>query len=163
MKRSRNMVLAAVLAGGASLASAQIGPYGRAGLDWPPPTTVNPYGTGMPSATGLGFTAQSLFSPNPSVVSSRRSLGDATPRPLGSFGSSIGSGPAALSPLIPGEVGAMASAPSSTTHYPVANCYAGGCFGADGTQYTRGAGDVLFGSNGKMCQRTAPSALLVCN
>ena len=57
----------------------------------------------------------------------------------------------------------MTNATSPTTRYPLANCYAGGCFGTDGTQYTRGAGNVLFGSNGKICQYTASGAPLVCN
>ena len=163
MKRSLNFVLAAILAGGTSLASAQVGPYGSAGLGSPQPSALNPYGTGMPSATGLGFTGPLLFGPNPSAVSSSRSFSDATSPRLGSYGSSMGLGSAAPSPLIPGEVGATASAPSSITHYPVANCNAGGCFGTDGTRYTRGAGNVLFGSNGKICQYTASGAPLVCN
>ena len=163
MKRSLNFVLAAVLAGGTSLASAQIGPYGSAGFGAPPPSALNPYGTGMPSATALGSTGPLLFSPNPSAVSSSRRFGGATSPPLGSYGSSMGLGSAAPSPLIPGEVGAMTNATSPTTRYPLANCYAGGCFGTDGTQYTRGAGNVLFGSNGKICQYTASGAPLVCN
>jgi hypothetical protein len=169
MKRSLNFVLAAVLAGGTSLASAQIGPHriglsSSAGLGSPPPSALNPYGIGMPSAAGLGSTGPSLFSPNPGAISSSRVFGNATSPPLGSYGSSMGSGSAAPSPLIPGEVGAMANTPPSpTTRYPLANCYAGGCFGTDGTRYVRGAGDVLFGSNGKICQYAAPGAPLVCN
>ena len=163
MKRSLNFVLAAVLAGGTSLAAAQIGPYGSAGLGSPAPSALNPYGTGMPSATGLGSKGPLLFSPNPSALSSSRSFGDATSPPLASYGSSMGLGSAASSPPIPGEGGAMANAPSPTTHYPLVNCYAGGCFGTDGTQYTRGAGNVLFGSNGKICQYTASGAQLGCN
>ena len=163
MKRLLNFVLAAGLAGGASLASAQVGPYGSsAGLGSPPPSSLSPYGTGMPSATGFGSTGPLLFSPNASAVSSSQSFGYATSPPLGSYGSSMGLAPAVPSPLIPGQVGAMA-APSPTTRYPLANCYAGGCFGTDGTQYTRGAGNVLFGSNGKICQYTASGAPLVCN
>jgi hypothetical protein len=75
----------------------------------------------------------------------------------------MGLGSAAPSPLIPGEVGAMASTTSPTTRYPLVNCYAGGCFGTDGTRYVRGAGNVLFGSNGKICQYAASGAPLVCN
>src|SRR6266478_9614992 len=89
MKRSLNFVLAAVLAGGTSLAAAQIGPYGSAGLGSPAPSALNPYGTGMPSATGLGSKGPLLFSPNPSALSSSRSFGDATSPPLGSYGSSM--------------------------------------------------------------------------
>src|SRR5258705_3532460 len=124
MKRSLNFVFAAVLAGGTSLASAQIGPYGSGGLGSPRPSALNPYGTGMPSATGLGSTGPLLFSPNPGAVSSSRRFGDATSPPLGSYGSSMGLGSAAPSPLIPRGVSAMANAPSSTTHFPLVNCYA---------------------------------------
>ena len=167
MKRSLNFVVAAVLAGGTSLASAQIGPHGiglssSAGSGSPPPSALNPYGIGMPSA-GLGSTGPLLFSPNPGAITSSRGFGNATSPPLGGYGSSMGLGSASPSPLIPGEVGAMANAPSPTTRSPLANCYAGGCFGTDGTHYVRGAGNVLFGSNGKICQNAAPGAPLVCN
>ena len=158
MKRLVNFVLAAVLAGGTSLASAQIGPYGSVGLGSPLPSTLNPYGTGMPSTTGFG-TGPLLVSRNASNVSSSQSFGYAT-SPLDS---SMGLVSAVPSPLIPGQVGAMANAPSPTAHYPMANCYVGGCFGTDGTQYTRGPGNVLFGSNGKICLYTASGAPLVCN
>jgi len=163
MKRSLNIALAAVLAGGTSLAFAQFRPYGSTGFGSPPPSALNPYGTGMPSVTGLGSTGPLPFSPNPGAVPSSRSFTDATSPGLGGYGSSMGSGFVAPSPPMPGAVGAMASAPSPTTHSPVANCYAGGCFGTDGTRYTRAAGNVLFGSNGKICQYTAFGAPLVCN
>jgi predicted RNA-binding Zn-ribbon protein involved in translation (DUF1610 family) len=94
MKRSLNFVLAAVVAGAASLTSAQIGPYGSAGFGSPPPSALNPYGTGMLSATALGSTGPLLFSPNPSAVPSSRSFGPVTSPPLGSYGSSMGLGSA---------------------------------------------------------------------
>lgn len=45
----------------------------------------------------------------------------------------------------------------------VANCDQAGCWGIDGTRYTRGAGNVMFGSNGKTCQLVAPGVPLSCN
>ncbi len=53
--RSRGFLFAILLAGGASLASAQIGPYGislssSAGLG--APFALSPYGGAMPSGTG---------------------------------------------------------------------------------------------------------------
>jgi hypothetical protein len=172
MKRSLRFVFAVVLAGGTSLASAQIGPYGSglsssAGLRAPPPLALSSYGSTMPSGTGLGYTTPLLLSPNGSSVWSSPGFGYATAPPLGTYGSSMSSstglGYAAPSPLNPAEVGPMANALSPTTHYPLVNCHPGGCSGVDGTQYTRGAGNVMFGSNGKICQYTAPGAPLVCN
>ena len=32
-----------------------------------------------------------------------------------------------------------------------------------GSAYDRGAGNVMFGSNGKVCQFVAPGAPLMCN
>jgi len=53
---------------------------------------------------------------------------------------------------------------SAAPNFPqVANCDPAGCWGIDGTRYTRGAGDVMFGSNGKTCQLVAPGAPLSCN
>jgi hypothetical protein len=53
---------------------------------------------------------------------------------------------------------------SPATNFPqVANCDQTGCWGTDGTRYTRGAGNVMFGSNGKTCQSGAAGAHLSCN
>jgi len=53
---------------------------------------------------------------------------------------------------------------SAAPNFPqVANCDQTGCWGNDGTRYTRGAGNVMFGSNGKTCQSAAPGAPLSCN
>lgn len=49
-----------------------------------------------------------------------------------------------------------------TPNLPFANCDTAGCWGVDGTRYTR-AGNTLFGSNGKVCSITAPGAPAVCN
>ena len=168
--RSCGFLFAILLAGGASLASAQIGPYGiglssSAGLG--APFALSPNGGAMPSGTGLGYTTPLLLGPNGSSVSGSPGFGDATALPLGTYGSSpsssTGLGYAAPSPLNSGGVGPMANPLSPTTRYPLINCHPGGCSGIDGTQYTRGVGDVMFGSNGKICQHTAPGAPLVCN
>jgi hypothetical protein len=53
---------------------------------------------------------------------------------------------------------------SPATNFPqVTQCDQTGCWGNDGTRYTRGAGNVMFGSNGKTCQSRAPGAPLSCN
>jgi hypothetical protein len=57
----------------------------------------------------------------------------------------------------------MADPLSPATHYPMVSCHPGGCSGVDGTQYMRGAGNVMFGSNGKVCQYVASGAPLACN
>jgi hypothetical protein len=49
-----------------------------------------------------------------------------------------------------------------TPNLPLANCDTAGCWGVDGTRYTR-TGNTLFGSNGKVCSVTAPGAPAVCN
>jgi len=167
MKKSLRFVLAVVVAGGASLASAQIRSFGgdlssSAGFGSSSPLGLNSYGGGLAGAAGLGTTGPLSSSPNPSAVSSMPSFDAATSPSLGSYRNGMGLGYAAPSPLRPGAVGAMPEL-SPTTHYPLVNCYAGACFGTDGTQYARGAGNVLFGSNGKVCQTTAPGAPLVCN
>jgi len=168
--RSRGFLFAILLAGGASLASAQIGPYGTglsssAGLG--APFALSPYGSAMPSGTGLGYTTPLLLGPNGSSVSGSPGFGYATAPPLGTYGSSLSSstglGYAAPSPLNSGGVGPMANPLSPTTRYPLVNCHPSGCSGIDGTQYARGAGNVMFGSNGKICQYTALGAPLVCN
>jgi hypothetical protein len=92
------------------------------------------------------------------------SFDTATSPSSGRYGNNLGLGYAAPSPLNPGAVSAMPYV-SPSTHYPLVNCSVGGgaCFGTDGTQYARGTGNVMFGSNGKVCQYTAPGAPLVCN
>ena len=147
--RSHRFLFAILLASGASLASAQIGPYGTglsssAGLG--APFALSPYGSAMPGGTGLGYTTPLLLGPNGSSLSGSPGLGYAAPSPLNS-----------------GGVGPMANPLSPTTPYPLVNCHPGGCSGIDGTQYTRGAGNVMFGSNGKICQYMALGAPLVCN
>jgi hypothetical protein len=168
--RSRRFLFALLLAGGASLASAQISPYGTglsssAGLG--APFALSPYGSAMPGGTGLGYTTPLLLGPNGSSVSGTPGLGYATAQPLGTYGSSLSSGTglgyAAPSPLNSGGIGPTANPLSPTTPYPLVNCHPGGCSGIDGTQYTRGAGNVMFGSNGKICQYMASGAPLVCN
>lgn len=52
--------------------------------------------------------------------------------------------------------------PLASRQQPVVTCNATSCVGVDGTQYARGAGNVVFGSNGRVCQLTAPGAPLVC-
>lgn len=44
----------------------------------------------------------------------------------------------------------------------VVNCDAAGCWGTDGTRYNRGAGNTMFGSDGRTCQAVAPGAPLMC-
>jgi len=56
-----------------------------------------------------------------------------------------------------GTVSAASDFPQTT------NCDPAGCWGTDGTRYTRGAGNIMFGSNGKTCQFVAPGAPLSCN
>ena len=53
--------------------------------------------------------------------------------------------------------------PFAQTNPQVASCDASGCWGTDGTRYNRGAGNVVFGSNGKTCQLVAAGAPLMCN
>lgn len=152
MKKLLRFVFAVVLAGGTSLAAAQIAPYGSnlpitAGLGDPLSSPLNPYGRGMTTGTGLGYTTTPLtLSPNRGSLSSSTNFGYAAPLPLN-----------------PGGGASMADTLSPATHYPVVNCHPGGCSGVDGTQYARGAGNVMFGSNGKVCQYVAPGAPLVCN
>ena len=56
------------------------------------------------------------------------------------------------------------SAVSPASNFPqVTSCDRAGCWGTDGTRYTRGAGNIMFGSNGKTCQSLAPGAPLSCN
>ena len=53
--------------------------------------------------------------------------------------------------------------PSRPMNPNVVNCDAGGCGGTDGTRYNRGAGNTMFGSDGRICQAVAPGAPLMCN
>ena len=152
MKQLLRLAFAVILAVGTSLAAAQIAPYGGnlpigAGLGDPLSSPLSPYGSATSGSTGLPYTTTPLpLTPNRSSVSTSTALGYAAP-----------------SPLIPGEGGPMAVHATPATHYPVVNCHPGGCSGVDGTQYARGAGNVMFGSNGKVCQYVAPGAPLVCN
>jgi hypothetical protein len=157
---------AVVLAGSASLAYAQVGLHGgglSGGAGLGAPYAISPYGSA--GNLGLGSTAP-LFSPSGGSLSSSPGLGYSNP-PLGSYGSSMSSstglGYAAPSPMSSFNAGPMANPLSPSTRYPLVNCTSGGCSGLDGTQYSRGAGNVMFGSNGKICQYTAPGAPLVCN
>jgi hypothetical protein len=168
MTRSRRFAIAALLAGSASLAWAQTGLSGgglspSAGLGGPSP--LSPYGSVVP--TGPGFDSTTPFiSPLHSGLSGSSGLGTSTPS-LGSYGNTMSRsadfGYSVPSPRDPGGVGSMADPLSPTTRFPMVNCHPGGCSGFDGTQYTRGAGNVMFGSNGKICQYTAPGAPLTCN
>ena len=148
MKGSHAFIVAAVLAGVASLASAQMGPHAG----------------GLPATAGLGANPPLLFNPRPSVGPTTPTLSYGASPALGGYGSSLGSGYTEPSPLTAGPAGSFSANPlSPTTRFPSVTCHPGGCSGLDGTQYARGAGNVLFGSNGKVCQFTAPGAPLVCN
>jgi len=147
MKRSYPFVIAAVLAAVASPTSAQTAPYGST----------------FPITSGVGSNAPLLFSPNVSGVSGTPGLGKVTSPTLGSYGGNVGLGYLPPPPLNPAEGGPTATPLSRNTRYPLVNCHPGGCSGVDGTQYARGAGNVMFGSNGKICQYTAPGAPLICN
>jgi hypothetical protein len=41
-------------------------------------------------------------------------------------------------------------------------CDVAGCWGTDGTRYTR-AGNVLFGTNGRICNIVSPGAPAICS
>jgi hypothetical protein len=56
----------------------------------------------------------------------------------------------------------MFSPSPSTPNVLLNSCDATGCWGADGTRYTR-TGNALFGSNGKICNLAAPGAPAMCN
>jgi len=56
-----------------------------------------------------------------------------------------------------------ASVAVAQTNPQVASCDPTGCWGSDGMRYTRGAGNLMFGSNGQTCQFVAPGAPLTCN
>ena len=51
--------------------------------------------------------------------------------------------------------------PVAQANPQVANCDPSGCWGTDGTRYNRGAGNLMFGSNGKTCQTVSLGAPLV--
>ena len=144
MKRSYPFVFAAVLIGMATLASAQ----------------SNPYGSALPSTSGLGSNAPLLLSPSTPNGFGRPGFGNVTSPSLGSYGGNMGLGYSATPPVSSGPV---LNPLLPNTRYPVVSCHPGGCSGVDGTQYARGAGNVLFGSNGKICQYTAPGAPLICH
>ena len=55
------------------------------------------------------------------------------------------------------------TSPFAQANPQVASCDPNGCWGTDGTRYSRGAGNLMFGSNGKMCQIVAPGVPLTCN
>lgn len=142
MKSIRRFIFAALLAGSASLVGAQGSPYGStlsSGAGLGAPLAQSPYGTAMPSGTAFRY-------PTGISMSSSTELGHVAPSPE-NFGG----------------VGRIGDPLSPTAHYPLVNCHPGGCSGSDGTQYVHGAGNVMFGSNGKICQYTAPGAPLVCN
>jgi len=84
-----------------------------------------------------------------------------------SFGGNVsnGSGLSYQTPVQPnpGAAGQIANPPSAAANYPLGPCDPAGCWGVDGTRYDRGAGNVMFGSNGKICQFVAPGAPLMCN
>jgi hypothetical protein len=56
----------------------------------------------------------------------------------------------------------MLNTPPTAANAPLNNCNSAGCWAADGTHYTR-SGNVLFGSNGKICNIVAPGAPPMCN
>ena len=146
MKRSHGFVAAAVLVGVASLACAQ----------------VSPYAGGPPVTAGLGADAPLLFNPSQNLTPVSPGLPYEASPALGGYRGSLGS--PRPPPFATGNGGSpSANALSPTARFPSVTCHPGGCSGLDGTQYTRGAGNVLFGSNGKVCQFTAPGAPLVCN
>ena len=109
MKKSVSLVVAVLLAGGASLAVAQTS-FG---------------GGNVLSGSGLSY--QTPAQPNP------------------------------------GAAGQIANPPSAVANFPLGPCDPAGCWGVDGTRYDRGAGNVMFGSNGKICQFVAPGSPLMCN
>jgi hypothetical protein len=65
--------------------------------------------------------------------------------------------------LNPGAVGQIAHPASAAANFPLGACDPAGCWGVDGARYDRDAGNVLFGSNGKICQFVAPGAPLMCD
>jgi len=153
MERPYKQAIAVCVCLAAGVASAQVGGYGgRSGVDAygaGPPTSA------PPTARGLSM----LNAPNRSAVEQSRSYGTTLPPLSRSYGDDPGW------PLSPPPPAASTNADplSPTARYPSVTCHAGVCVGADGTQYAPGAGNVMFGSNGKVCQSTAPGAPLVCN
>jgi hypothetical protein len=62
-----------------------------------------------------------------------------------------------------GPLPQLAPYPSpATPNLLLNNCDFAGCWGANGTRYTR-AGNTLFGSNGKICSIAAPGAPAMCD
>src|ERR1700712_5604551 len=104
-------------------------------------------------------TAGSLLNPpNVSALERSRSYGTTLPPSLGSYRRDFDY--AAPSPLSADVAYPRVNPLSPSTQYPWVSCRAGVCFGSDGTQYAPGTGNVMFGSNGKVCQYTAPGAPL---
>jgi hypothetical protein len=52
--------------------------------------------------------------------------------------------------------------PRMAGNVPLTSCDSAGCWGANGTRYTR-AGNTLFGTNGVVCTIGAPGAPAMCN
>jgi hypothetical protein len=63
----------------------------------------------------------------------------------------------AIEPVSP-----IVNTPSMAGNVPLTSCDSGGCWGANGTRYTR-AGNTLFGTNGVVCTIVAPGAPAMCN
>jgi hypothetical protein len=56
----------------------------------------------------------------------------------------------------------MVDTPRMAGNVPLTSCDSAGCWGANGTRYTR-AGNTLFGTNGVICTIGAPGAPATCN
>ena len=56
----------------------------------------------------------------------------------------------------------MVDTPRMAGNVPLNSCDSAGCWGADGSRYTR-AGNTLFSSNGRTCYMVAPNAPAMCN
>jgi hypothetical protein len=56
----------------------------------------------------------------------------------------------------------MINPPPMAANVPLTSCDSAGCWGANGTRYTR-AGNTLFGTNGVVCTIGAPGAPAMCN
>ena len=148
MKKSVSFVVALLLAGSASLAIAQFRPEAN-NL-----TGIPNWNSGMP---GLPATA-----PVPPIVNTPPPIGPTTPPPIGPYASPP------IGPYASPPIGPYASPPiGQNTPSPIPNgaqlnhCDAAGCWGTDGTRYTR-AGNVLFGSNGRICNIVSPGAPAIC-
>jgi len=132
MKKSVSFVVALLLAGSASLAIAQFRPEAN-NL-----TGIPSWNSEMP---GLPATA-----PVPPIVNTPPPIGPTTPPPIG--------------PTTPPPIGPY-TPPPIPNGAQLNNCDVAGCWGTDGTRYTR-AGNVLFGSNGRICNIVSPGAPAIC-